>query len=81
MMKYVPRVSIVVLLSILLSASGTGRLGFAQEGSWSEPINISNTPNSSWFPDLAVDSQANVHVIWGETTGLEEGGHFEKSSN
>ena len=45
---------------------------------WSEPVNISNTPTSSWFADLAVDSQENVHVVWCETTQLEEGGEKEQ---
>jgi hypothetical protein len=45
----------------------------AQTISWSEPVNISNTPNDSWFPDLAVDDQGNVHVIWNETKYLKKG--------
>lgn len=46
---------------------------WAQGGNWSEPINISNTPNHSWFPDLTVDSQGRVHVIWCETTDIKGG--------
>jgi hypothetical protein len=62
----------VLLLMVLTSYSS------AQVSYWSEPVNISNTPNNSWFPDLAVDSSNNVHVVWCETTdrvkaGLEEG--------
>jgi hypothetical protein len=39
----------------------------AQSDWWSTPINISDTPNGSWFPDLAVDNMGNVHVVWCET--------------
>jgi len=39
----------------------------AQRAGWSEPVNISNTPNSSWFPDLVVDGLGNIHVVWCET--------------
>jgi len=50
----------------------------AQTESWTKPVNISNTPNGSWFPDLAVDSLGNVHVVWCETTSLEGGGMKEQ---
>lgn len=40
---------------------------------WSAPQNISDTPDASWFPDLAIDSYENVHVIWCETS-LATGG-------
>lgn len=42
------------------------------ERTWSDPVNISNTAGSSWFPDLAGDSRGNVHVIWCETMTLGE---------
>jgi hypothetical protein len=48
------------------------------ERTWSDPVNISNTTGSSWFPDLAGDSRGNVHVIWCESSELEEGGHKEQ---
>jgi hypothetical protein len=69
MIRYVQRISIstLVLLTLFLLVLGTHSLGFAQTGSWSEPVNISNTPNGSWFPDLAVDNMGNVHVVWCET--------------
>jgi hypothetical protein len=50
----------------------------AQGFEWSTPINISNTPNSSWFPDLAVDHYGNVHVVWCETTHVEGRGESEQ---
>jgi hypothetical protein len=66
------------LLSVLSLASWEGAGLSAQTGSWTKPINISQTSNASWFPDLAVDSTGNVHVIWCETTPLEGGGHREQ---
>jgi hypothetical protein len=67
--------SLVGLLSLVLAIVPVGR---AQTGSWSVPVNISRTLTGSWFPDLAVDSQGNVHVVWCETTNVEEGGYREQ---
>jgi len=50
----------------------------AQTGGWTTPVNVSNNPTASWFPDLAVDSLGNVHMVWCETTPLEGGGHKEQ---
>lgn len=61
--RIVPVLSIIGL-SIVLRFS----IASAQTGAWSEPVSISNTSNTSWFPDLTVDSQGDVHVIWCETT-------------
>ncbi len=38
----------------------------AQSGGWSEPINISNTPGNSRYPEIAADAWGNVHVVWSE---------------
>jgi len=50
----------------------------AQQSGWAEPINISDTSSSSWFPDMAVDDQGNVHVVWCETTHVEWRGESEQ---
>jgi hypothetical protein len=63
----------LILLSALALASWEMAGVSAQMGSWTEPVNISNDPISSWFPDLAVDSLGNVHVIWCETTQEKTG--------
>ncbi len=60
----------VVLLVVLLPAfpwhvAGTG-VAHAQEGEWSTPVNLSNTPTKSWIPAMAADPFGNVHVVWGE---------------
>ncbi len=34
--------------------------------SWSSPVNISNTSESSSYPSIAVDSYNNLHVVWEE---------------
>ncbi|NMB87738.1 MAG: exo-alpha-sialidase [Chloroflexi bacterium] len=39
-----------------------------QGGVWDEPVRVpSPDKTSSWFPDLAVDSQHNVYVVWSES--------------
>lgn len=34
-------------------------------GGWSTPINISNNPGWSYAPDIAIDSNEGIHVVWG----------------
>jgi hypothetical protein len=68
----------LILLGILALASWEAAGVSAQTGTWTEAVNISQTSNASWFPDLAVDSTGNVHVIWCETTHLEGGGENEQ---
>jgi hypothetical protein len=52
-----------VLVPLLLASHSS-----AQTLTWSEPVNVSNTSGSSWFPDLAVDSTGRVHVVWTENS-------------
>ena len=75
--KHVSIISLI-LLSVLLLVSWEASGVSAQTGSWTEPVNISQTSNGAWFPDLAVDSTGKVHVIWCETTNLENGGQKEQ---
>jgi len=35
-------------------------------GSWSSPVNISNTSAWSWEPQLAIDSSDTLHLVWRE---------------
>jgi hypothetical protein len=61
---------VIVLLSILIlmlapvlsSVSAVSAQGHSY--TWSEPVILSQTSVGSWFPDLAVDSQERVHIIW-----------------
>jgi hypothetical protein len=69
-------INLILIGSLLLGLSwAASQHTFAQRNGWSEPVNISQNPTGSWFPDLAVDSQGNVHVIWCDTYNLEESGH------
>jgi hypothetical protein len=77
-LKYVCIVSFI-LLSVLSLASWEVASLYAQTGLWTKPVNISQTSNASWFPDLAVDSAGNVHGIWCETTPLKGGGDKEQA--
>ena len=65
--------SLVVSLCTLLGVISF-RPSYAQSDSyqWSEPVNVSNTPDASWFPDLVVDSYNNVHIVWCETVRPEK---------
>jgi hypothetical protein len=76
--KHVYIIILLTLLSVLLLALWEVSGAFAQTGAWTEPVNISQTSSPSWFPDLAVDSQGNVHVVWCETTDVEEGEYGEQ---
>ena len=77
LLKHVCIISLI-LLGVLMLASWEIAGVSAQTGSWTEPVNVSQTSNASWFPDLAVDGTGNVHVIWCETTHLEGGGEKEQ---
>ena len=62
-------IAVVVLIVLFVPRAELS----AQTRGWSEPIIISQTPNRSWFPDIAVDSLGNIHVIWCETTDVDPG--------
>lgn len=42
----------------------TGKSSLAS--AWQPPVNISNTPEESRMPAVAVDSQGTIHVVWEE---------------
>ena len=67
------RLCVIAILLTLLGTHVVTTKALAQTLDWAAPINISNTPNSSWFPDIAVDRAGNVHVVWCETTQLARG--------
>lgn len=33
---------------------------------WSTPVNVSNTPDESWSPQIAADAQGKAYVVWTE---------------
>lgn len=57
----------ILVLGLLALAWTVAPLA-AQEGStgttWDEPVQVSQSTYVAWFPDLAVDSQQNVHLTW-----------------
>ena len=57
----------LILLGFVVLTSWEAAGVSAQTGSWSEPVNISNTSKNSWFPDLAVDASGRIHVVWCES--------------
>jgi hypothetical protein len=49
------------------SSLGNREILFAQEpagGTWSPPINASNTPRASWEPTLAAATDGTLHLAW-----------------
>lgn len=42
----------------------------AQPGRWAEPVNISNTPGGSSFPDMAIGANSYIHVVWKDCSRL-----------
>lgn len=69
---------LILLLSICINQSPRA---FAQDPGyeWSYPENLSQTPDGSWFSDMVIDSQGNIHVIWCETVRPELGLVLEES--
>ena len=72
-MRCMRKSALIVVLVVLLPALSTSPSADAQTIPWSEPVNVSNTPGGSWFPDLAIDNVGNVHVVWSETVIPEVG--------
>lgn len=42
-------------------------------GSWSTPLNLSNTITESYYPAIAVGGNGYAHVVWGEVLGPGNG--------
>jgi hypothetical protein len=60
---------LAILLTVfcpLLCQGGGGDGVQAQEGEWSTPVNLSNTPAKSWLPSACADRAGNIHVLWAE---------------
>ncbi len=61
----------------LLMALASSQVGLAQipiqSVTWDQPIRVpSPEDTNSWFPDLAVDSQGSVHIVWSESPTLAQ---------
>ena len=48
----------------LLSLALTPHASYGQSSGWSSPSRISAKGQTSWFPDVAVDSAGTVHIVW-----------------
>ncbi len=42
----------------------------AQPNRWSDPVNISNTPGGSGYPDMAIGPDGIIHVVWEDDSRL-----------
>lgn len=66
-------ISLGVVLLIAASLIGAAASPVvAQSNGWSAPEVISTTSRFSWFPDITVDSQGRVHVVWDSSPDLEK---------
>lgn len=36
------------------------------DSGWLEPVNLSDHPSTSYKPDIAIDGQDNIHVVWSD---------------
>ncbi len=68
--------NLILIGSTLLSLSlAMGQQTLAQEGTWSEPVNISNSLTASWFPALTVDTVGRIHVVWTGSVRDQDGNY------
>lgn len=56
----------LLFLGTLLALVVPARAHALNEGVWTEPVNLSNTPTTSVSPDITADASGAVHVVWGE---------------
>ena len=64
-------ISSLVLSAILFS------LVYAQPGTWSEPVNISNTDGRSDFQAMAVGPDETIHVVWSDDSRIPGNDPYE----
>lgn len=69
-MRLVRTFLLVVALSLLIAAAAPFSAAAQGRSGWSIPVEVSDTSATSayaraaWFPDVAVDPQGGVHVVW-----------------
>jgi hypothetical protein len=57
----VNRTRLFTILMILMLHCGAWQL-YAQE--WTEPVNVSNGSSFIYYPDMVIDSDGIIHVVW-----------------
>jgi hypothetical protein len=58
---------VIPVLAVLLALAGwqaTAPISYGQIQEWSQPILLAPRDAFGWFPDIAVDSTGQVHVVW-----------------
>lgn len=56
----------IISLSILLFLLHSDNPIQAQPGQWSDPVNVSNTDYGSSAPDMVMDIDEHIHLVWQE---------------
>ena len=62
-------------LDVFFSRSTNGGASF------SAPTDLSNNSGASIFPEIAVDDVGNINIVWEDTTALNSGTLFTRSTN
>jgi hypothetical protein len=62
---------VVIVVPLCLLPGGRPAAAQLQSVVWSQPINLSNSPESSSRPAIVADGYGYVHVFWGEEVGGE----------
>jgi len=75
--RWVWRVLVVLTLCLGFGAWAGAPAGLAQQdddSTWSEPIQLSDVGQSSWFPHMVVDRSGRVHIVYATGLLLQTGG-------
>ncbi len=68
-------INLVVGLLLALFGSSQSQAQSQVSTQWSEPVNLSSKMAQAWFPDIGVDGQGGVHIIYsGNDLYSEKGG-------
>jgi hypothetical protein len=66
----------VIAFFVLVGLVATVSVSRGQTPTWSQPIPLSASDTSSWFPDVAADAAGQVHVVWSSSIGMvDRNGH------
>lgn len=59
---------LTIVLAVLVSLTIT-TVAYGQPPRWSQPVPLSPSELSAWFPDVATDLTGQVHIVWSAAPG------------